>query len=84
MGGITLSAQSLTSPPAPAPASPPGTTPPVSQPYPGLINTWLRQQAPEFEHWDLGVQERFRFESKNYFAANGSGPLAVDFNAATP
>lgn len=61
----------------------PAPSPPVKL-YPGLINTWLREQAPAFERWDIGSSGRFRFESKNYFAANGRGPLAVDFNAATP
>ena len=54
------------------------------RPYPGLLNTWLRQQSPEFNKWNIGAWERFRYESRNYFAANGAGPLAVDFNAASP
>ena len=54
------------------------------RPYPGLFNTWLREQNPEFNNWNIGAWSRFRYESRNYFAANGAGPLAVDFNAASP
>ncbi len=82
-------------PPAATPASPAVATPdyvypapPVSplayRPYPGLLDGWLREQAPEFNHWTLGAWGRFRYESRNYMAANGAGPLAVDFNAASP
>ena len=48
------------------------------------LNGWLQEQSSQFEQWDVGAAERFRFESKNYFAANGRGPLAVDFNADSP
>src|SRR5687767_2858714 len=38
---------------------------------PGLLNTWLRQQSPEFTKWDIGGQFRARFESKQDFGTAG-------------
>jgi hypothetical protein len=63
---------------------PPPPNPLAWKPYPGLLDTWLREQSPQFNRWTFGAWERFRYESRNYFAANGAGPLAVDFNAASP
>jgi len=90
-----IAGSSLAQSPTPAAASPPATPPayvypppppnPLAwRPYPGLLDTWLREQSPAFNRWTFGAWERFRYESRNYFAANGAGPLAVDFNAASP
>jgi hypothetical protein len=58
-------------------AQPAPTTPPPSA---GLLNDWLRQQAPELGRWDLGGQFRPRLEHKEHFAVPGT-PDAVDFRA---
>ena len=44
----------------------------------GLVNDWLRDQAPELKAWDFGGQLRVRWEHKEYYAAPGQ-PGAVDF-----
>ncbi|MFO1460002.1 MAG: hypothetical protein U1G08_11380 [Verrucomicrobiota bacterium] len=82
----TTNAPAASPAPVPAPYTYPAPqfNPLAWQPYPGLLNTWLREQSPEFNKWNVGAWERFRYESRNYFAANGAGPLAVDFNAASP
>ncbi len=54
-------------------------TPPVASA--GLLNDYLRQNNPAFEQWDFGGQVRARLEHKEYFAAPGAGPAAVDFAA---
>ncbi len=53
-------------------------------PDPGLLNRWLRQESPAFNEWDIGGEERARFEYHQYFAVPGAGPGAVDFRANTP
>ena len=31
----------------------------------GLLDTWLRQQSPAFDNWDIGGQLRIRYEAKD-------------------
>ena len=37
------------------------------RPYPGLFNTWLREQNPEFNNWNIGAWSRFRYERRATF-----------------
>ncbi|KAB2653892.1 MAG: hypothetical protein DVB31_17235 [Verrucomicrobia bacterium] len=60
--------------PVPSPA------PPASA---GIINDRLRGQDPAAAAWDLGVQFRVRYESRNGGAVAGTGPASVDFNDLT-
>ena len=70
----TVSAQSyLTSAPPPA--------------GPSVLNEWLRKQSPDFAAWDIGVQLRSRYESKDNFGTTQfGGPSAGkdDFKKITP
>jgi hypothetical protein len=77
--GISLQAQSqATATPATASTASP---PPANA---GVINDWLRDQDPLFNHFDLGVQFRVRYVDQAYFAVPGAGSTAVDFRANTP
>jgi hypothetical protein len=66
-------------PPPPAPAAPP-----ITAPSAGVINDYLRREVPELKVLDVGIQERARYEARQYFAVPGAGPTAVDFRANTP
>ncbi len=57
-------------------------TPP--QPSAGLLNDFLRENSLETKAWDLGGQERVRFEYREYGTVSGAGANAVDFRATTP
>jgi hypothetical protein len=84
LGALTVLAATATarsaataanSPASPAPAgSPPGA---------GLVNDFLRQQSDAFSPWDLGGQERVRFEYRSGMAVAGT-PGAVDFSQLAP
>lgn len=58
-----------------------GGSPPATA---GLVNDFLREQAPAFTNWDIGGQVRARFEAKSGFAVPGTGANSVDFSKATP
>src|SRR5579859_7660962 len=49
-------------------------TPPSSpQPFAGYLNEWLRQQDPYLSAWDLGGNERVRFEDHQGYGIAGVG-----------
>ena len=59
-------------------------SPPAASP--GMLNSWLRQQSPAFDPWDLGVQLRARFEHTDNLDAPGAPGVdtkhgSVDFRA---
>lgn len=78
LGAVALaaSAASAESPAAPVPPAAPAASA-------GLVNDFLRGQSPALKDWDLGVQFRVRFESRNGGAVPGTGADSVDFNAHT-
>jgi hypothetical protein len=49
----------------------------------GLLNDWLRGEWTDFKAFDLGGQERVRFESRSGMAVAGTSG-AVDFSRLTP
>ena len=57
-----------------------GSPPPPSA---GLVNDFLRQQSSAFTAWDVGGQERVRFEYRSGMAVAGT-PGAEDFSQASP
>ncbi|MEK7706769.1 MAG: alginate export family protein [Verrucomicrobiota bacterium] len=73
--GITASAQEkagTTAMPTPPPAA-----------GAGLLNDWLREESADFKAWDIGGQERVRFEYRSGMAVAGSSG-AVDFSRLSP
>ena len=46
---------------APTNNAPQTTSPPKPAPSAGLLNDWLREQAPAFRAWDIGGQFRIRY-----------------------
>jgi len=64
--------------------------PPSPQPFAGYFNDWLRQQDPYLSAWDLGGNERVRFEAISSPANTCSklGPLRalalVTLTSVTP
>ena len=49
------------------------TPPPSPQPFAGYLNEWLRQQDPYLSEWDLGGNERVRFEDHQGYGIAGVG-----------
>ena len=51
-----------------------------SRPTPGYLNEWLRTDDPYMSQWDIGINERLRYEDRSHggFTAAGSG---ADFRA---
>src|SRR5438552_17929449 len=47
--------------------------PPSPQPFAGYFNEWLRQQDPYLSAWDLGGNERVRFEDHQGYGIAGIG-----------
>lgn len=77
---LAVAAQAQTgTPPLAASATPA----PAASNGPGLVNGWLRSQADAFLPWDIGGQERVRFEARRGMAVAGT-PGAVDFSAVSP
>ncbi len=65
-------------------APPPKPTPaPAPPPSAGLLNDYLREQNSAFSAWDIGGQERVRFEYRSGMAVAGT-PGAVDFSRQSP
>lgn len=75
--GLTTVAQEKTATTAVAKPTPPSTA------GDGLLNDALREQKPAFSAWDLGGQERLRFEFRSGMAVTGT-PGAVDFSRLAP
>lgn len=51
-----------------------------SPPFPGYLNEYLRQQSPDFKAWDIGGDDRVRYESKQGMAVGGVAG-SVDFRS---
>lgn len=61
------------------------TPPPPPSPFPGFLNEYLRAQNPYASQWDIGGEDRERYEIKEGFAIPGKTgtvpgkPASVDF-----
>ena len=52
--------------------------PPPPQPFPGLLNEWLRQDHSNLSAWDIGGAVRLRYETKDGYGIPGL-PGSMDF-----
>lgn len=52
--------------------------PPPPAPFPGFLNEYLRAQNPYLNQWDIGGNDRSRYEHKDAFAIQGQAG-SVDF-----
>ncbi len=52
--------------------------PPPPSPFPGFVNEYLRKEDPYLNQWDIGGNNRIRFEDKSGFGIAGV-PGSMDF-----
>jgi hypothetical protein len=51
------------------------------KPSAGYLNDWLRMDNPDMGQWDIGAQERLRYEARSHGGTSGPG-AASDFKSS--